>query len=215
MVCMSSHVEMEAMVTKPRTQTERSKATINALQTAAIKLFGERGYDAAPLDEICAAADVTKGALYHHFPGGKIALFEAVVVLEHERMLAAMKAAPSTTTGELGLRQVLAVYFDVALEPRMFRITLLDAPAVLGLERWREIEYRYSMAFIREGLDAALQTNSSHDYREMFAAALFGAACELTLGIAASTNAESALNHAIDIMITLFAAAVRRSQGDP
>lgn len=198
-------------MSKRRTQTERSGATIKALRSAATRLFGELGYEAASLDEICAAAEVTKGALYHHFPGGKIALFEAVVILEQERMLSAMTvASDSTKTAEIALRAALAAYFEVALEPGMYRITLLDAPAVLGLERWREIEYRYSQAFIREALNSALETRTSDDYREMLASALFGSACELTLGIAGSKNTNAACKHAIDIMVMLFAAAVRQ-----
>jgi hypothetical protein len=95
----------------------------------------------------------------------------------------------------------------------MFRITLIDAPAVLGLEKWREIEYRYAQAFIREVLDGALDGGSSEDYREMLACALFGSACELTLGIAASKNTDEARDHAIDIMVMLFAAAVGQRRG--
>lgn len=197
---------------KRRTQTERREATIEALQFAAIKVFGDMGYESASLDEICAAAKVTKGALYHHYPNGKIALFEAVVILEQERMLSAMMAASDgTLNAELALRAVLAAYFEVALQPGMYRITLLDAPAVLGLKRWREIEYRYSQTFIRAVLDRALESRVSEDYREMLASALFGAASELTLGIAGSENADTASNYAIDIMVTLFAAAVRKN----
>ena len=194
-----------------RTQTERREATKNALQSAAIRLFGDAGYEAASLDEICAMAAVTKGALYHHYPSGKIALFEAVVISEQERMLSAMlSATDSDLSPELALRKVLAAYFDVALEPGIYRITLLDAPAVLGPERWREIEYRYAQAFIREVLNGPLESSTSENFREMLAAALFGAACELTLGIAASKNAVEARDHAIDIMVMLFAAAVKK-----
>lgn len=197
-----------------RTQAERSEATIQALQSAAIGLFGEHGYEAVSLDEICAAADVTKGALYHHFPGGKTALFEAVVIAEQERMLLAMEAASdSNISAEHALRAVLAAYFEVALQPSIYRITLLDAPAVLGLERWREIEYRYSQAYIREVLNVALGTETSATYQEMLASALFGSACELTLGIAGSKNTAEARDQAVDIMVTLFAAAVGQARG--
>ena len=41
------------------------------------ELFTEHGYAATSLDAIVAGAQVTKGALYHHF-SGKQALFEAV-----------------------------------------------------------------------------------------------------------------------------------------
>src|SRR5664279_5324597 len=40
-------------------------------------LFIEHGYAGTSLDEVVAAARVTKGALYHHFPS-KLALFESV-----------------------------------------------------------------------------------------------------------------------------------------
>jgi AcrR family transcriptional regulator len=198
-------------MTKRRTQIERSGATTMALRSSASKLFGALGYEATSLDEICASANVTKGALYHHFPTGKIALFEAVVIMEQEQVLSAMAAASQgAATGELALRAVLATYFEVALKPGIYRITLLDAPAVLGLERWREIEYRYAQRFIREAVDRALGTTKSDDYRKMLSSALFGSACELTLTIAGSDDADQAGNHAIDIMVTLFAAALRK-----
>lgn len=37
----------------------------------ATKLFQQRGYKAVGLKELLQACGITKGALYHHFPGGK------------------------------------------------------------------------------------------------------------------------------------------------
>ncbi|REB05550.1 TetR/AcrR family transcriptional regulator [Sporosarcina sp. BI001-red] len=37
----------------------------------ATKLFQQRGYKAVGLNELLRACETTKGALYHHFPGGK------------------------------------------------------------------------------------------------------------------------------------------------
>ncbi|MGN7409024.1 MULTISPECIES: TetR/AcrR family transcriptional regulator [unclassified Sporosarcina] len=37
----------------------------------ATKLFQQRGYKAVGLNELLQACGITKGALYHHFPGGK------------------------------------------------------------------------------------------------------------------------------------------------
>src|SRR3954454_9666603 len=54
-----------------------SATTKRALVNVAEELFTENGYAATSLDAIVAGADVTKGALYHHF-SGKQALFEAV-----------------------------------------------------------------------------------------------------------------------------------------
>src|SRR6476469_8681617 len=54
-----------------------SASTKRALVDVAEELFTEHGYAATSLDAVVAGADVTKGALYHHY-SGKQALFEAV-----------------------------------------------------------------------------------------------------------------------------------------
>src|SRR6478752_5159149 len=54
-----------------------SASTRRALVDVAEQLFTEHGYAGTSLDAIVAGADVTKGALYHHY-SGKQALFEAV-----------------------------------------------------------------------------------------------------------------------------------------
>ncbi len=53
---------------------QRSEATRTKITESAIKLFSDRGYDAASVDDICAEAGVSKGAFYHHFES-KQALF--------------------------------------------------------------------------------------------------------------------------------------------
>ena len=66
---------------------ERSEATRSRVLDAALGGFTEKGYDATSVADICAAAGVSKGAFYHHFPS-KQALF--IVLLE--RWLAELDA---------------------------------------------------------------------------------------------------------------------------
>lgn len=59
-------------------QQQRAKDTRRHLIDAAGRLFGERGYDATGVADICDAAGVSKGAFYHHFES-KQALFLALL----------------------------------------------------------------------------------------------------------------------------------------
>ncbi|MEV5606592.1 ScbR family autoregulator-binding transcription factor [Streptomyces sp. NPDC052299] len=63
---------------------ERSERTRRRLVDAAAELFTRSGYASATLGQIAAAAGVTKGALYFHFPS-KEALADAVAL--HGRTL--------------------------------------------------------------------------------------------------------------------------------
>ena len=53
---------------------KRSENTRARLLESALKQFGVKGYEATSVDEICAGAEVSKGAFYHHFES-KQALF--------------------------------------------------------------------------------------------------------------------------------------------
>ncbi len=45
----------------------RSEETRKRIIQVAVRLFSDHGYDSAGVAEICEAADVSKGAFYHHF----------------------------------------------------------------------------------------------------------------------------------------------------
>jgi AcrR family transcriptional regulator len=57
---------------------QRSEETRSRIMDSAVKLFSDRGFGAASVDDICADAGISKGALYHHFES-KQALFLALL----------------------------------------------------------------------------------------------------------------------------------------
>ena len=57
---------------------QRSEETRAKIMEASIKLFSNRGYNKASVDEICEEAGISKGAFYHHFKS-KQALFLALL----------------------------------------------------------------------------------------------------------------------------------------
>jgi AcrR family transcriptional regulator len=142
-------------------KADQSEATRSALVEAARSLFAERGYGAVATEEIVRAAGVTRGALYHHF-AGKRELFEAVYEDVERRLVeriaaSAMSAASDPLTAlEVGAQ----AFLDACEDPAVQRVALLDAPSVLGWERWREIGMRYALglvqATVKEAIDAGL-----------------------------------------------------------
>jgi len=135
---------------------ERSEATRGALIAAARALFALRGFAAVGTEEIVRAAGVTRGALYHQF-ADKRELFAAVFEqLEAELAQRMAKAAAGAPDPLAALRVGSDAWLEAATEPDVGRIVLLDGPAVLGWERWREIGMRHGLGLVEAALQAAM-----------------------------------------------------------
>ena len=142
-----------------RTQSERSAATQQALLSAARRLWGARGYAEVGTPEIAEAAGVTRGAMYHQF-ADKTALFLAVLeALEEEVMqrLAQDVAAAGPKTPADAIHVAADTWLDIAREPEVRQLMLLDAPSVLGWDGFREISQRYALGMTEELLSAAIE----------------------------------------------------------
>lgn len=176
-----------------RTQPERSKATTGHLLAAARALFAADGYAATSLDEVVAKAGLTKGALYHHF-NGKRDLFAAVFEFEQRELADAIQSAARRKHDPWDAFYAgCKAFFESSLEPGVQRITLLDAPAAIGWERMREIESRYSMALLKNGLQNAIERGRIPERQiDPLAHLLFGAMCEAAMTTARSEDQYSA-----------------------
>ena len=137
-------------------QAERRAATTEAILKAGRRLFGERGFAATTMDDIADAARVAKGAVYHHFTT-KEAVFEAVFDLVSRDLVAEVERATRTE------RDVLAAmvagtqhYFAACAKGPTCQIILRDGPAVLGWERWREIDAQHFGGKFPRALAAAM-----------------------------------------------------------
>jgi AcrR family transcriptional regulator len=141
------------------TQTERSAATRQALVSAARRLWGARGYADVGTPEIAEAAGVTRGAMYHQY-ADKAALFEAVLEdVENEiieRLAAAVAAAGPGSPAE-ALYVAADAWLDIAREPEIRRLVLLDGPGVLGWVAFREISQRHATGMTEQLLTAAIE----------------------------------------------------------
>jgi AcrR family transcriptional regulator len=99
---------------------------------AARKAFAASGFAAASMDDLTASVGLTRGALYHSF-GDKTGLLAAVVAQVDGEMAARAHQAGATAASPW--ERLLAegeAYIEMALEPEVRRIVLLDGPAFLG-----------------------------------------------------------------------------------
>ena len=141
-------------------QTARSEATRAKLIEVGIELFSERGYADVGTEELVDRAKVTRGALYHHF-GDKRDLFRAVHEELEQQIVAGIGAALEANPREdplEALEVAAGAVLDVALDSKIARVTLIDAPSVLGWEEWREIDVRYGLGLTEAVLNAAIES---------------------------------------------------------
>lgn len=139
-------------MSKPRrSNQERSAHTRHVLVSAARQLFEERGYAATAISDVVSLAGVTRGALYHHFPT-KQALFDAVIVDIQDELAADVDRA-SNKAEDPWDRFVAGWLIAVENAPSPgIRRLMLEAPAVLGHQRWTQIDDEH----FQPGVAAAL-----------------------------------------------------------
>jgi AcrR family transcriptional regulator len=110
---------------------------------AAGRLFGERGYEATRLDEIAAAAGVTKPIVYRHFDS-KRDLYLALLDRHRDDLAGFVASIPAEGSTEQRLRSVLEVWLDY-VEARSYAWKMLFRDTGGGPEiaaRRREVHAR-------------------------------------------------------------------------
>jgi AcrR family transcriptional regulator len=141
------------------TQAERTEATRGRLIATARRLFAAKGFAATSTEEILSEANVSRGALYHHFPS-KTDLFQATFE-QVEDELTAQVLEVASSSGETDPMRILELGFDAFLDqcvnPEVQRIVMLDGPTVLGWDLWHELDERYAFGTIKAVLSVAAE----------------------------------------------------------
>jgi AcrR family transcriptional regulator len=145
----NNNMSKESPATRRRALSEQTRREILA---AARDAFGRLGYETASVGLIAKGAQVTTGALYHHF-ADKTALFAAVAEeIEAELVLAMMKAGEATTDPWAQLEAAATYTLEHLLDAQIRRIVLVDAPKVLGAVAWRAVQMRYGLGLATQAL---------------------------------------------------------------
>ncbi len=188
-------------VTTKAEQTERTRAALLAAGRAS---FAKLGYADTSTEELVHRAGVTRGALYHHFKD-KRALFEAVYEEVEQDLVLELAAAVEGVTDPLQvLRRGAEAFLDLCLDPAIQRISLLEAPSVLGWARWREIDEHYGLGLIQTSVQAAMDAGAIRRQPVIpLAHVLFGALMEAAMLLAGS-RAPGAAREDVGQAVTLL-----------
>ena len=181
----------------PRRTRAQSDATAARILAVAGELFTRDGYAATGLEAVASAAGVTRGAVYHHY-AGKTDLFRAVL-REAQRTVAAAvdRAADARTDPWAALEAGCREFLTASSSPSVRRIVLVDAPAVLGWQDWRDEDAAHSGRLLTEALTELQQAGLLRDHLvAALAALLSGAMNEAALWIAAQSDPATSVDAA-------------------
>jgi AcrR family transcriptional regulator len=140
-----------------RTAEDAAKTRVGIMAKAK-ELFAGQGYAGTSAREISAAAGVTVGAMFHHFDS-KLDLFQQVFEELELEMDAQAKAASKPELGLGVLETFLAgvrTSLDFAQRQDFHRIVFVEAPAVFGEDKWREVDTRLGLKTVMAGTRALM-----------------------------------------------------------
>jgi AcrR family transcriptional regulator len=182
----------------PKSRAETMEENRAKLISAARESFAANGFSAASMDELTAKVGLTRGALYHNF-GDKKGLLAAVVAqVDGEMADRAHKiGAKQKTTWDAMLAEGIA-YIEMALDPVVQRIVLLDGPAFLGdPSKWPS--QNACLELTKEAVNTLVSEGTLRPVDvEAAARLLSGAALNAALWVAASDEPKSILPKAIE-----------------
>jgi AcrR family transcriptional regulator len=138
-------------------RAQHAADTRTALLAVARRMFAANGYDGTGTEQIVAEAQVTRGALYHHFRD-KADLFRAVME-EAAGEVARRLTDDQTQQGGSPLDEIrdgVSAFLDVCVRGDFQRIVLIDGPRVLGEQAWDQLVERYGRALLEEWLTRAI-----------------------------------------------------------
>ncbi len=197
---------LRAARSKTSRRQDYSSSTKRALLDNASALFTDHGYAGTSLDEVVAAARVTKGALYHHY-SSKLALFESVFMRCQEDTLKQIEKSLRQSKDPWERAQIgLRTFLDICQEPTYRRICIQEGPVALGHERWLEAEKEFSFGLVYNIVaDLVKDMDGPEELSETFAHIFYGAMQSAGNYVADSADAEEASDKVHAVIAAILA----------
>lgn len=157
---------------------------------AARALIADRGYAGTGTEAIVRKAGITRGALYYQFED-KADLFHAVCEDTLHRLARQLSddTMERATRGDEELRIGAMLMLDYFAEPDFAQILLVDGPAVLGFEAWRELLEPVVMGLLQHGLGHLVEVDRLAESQvEPLANLLFGSLTQAGVDIGSAAD---------------------------
>ena len=187
-----------------------------AILESASALFAERGYGVS-IDEIAAAAGVSKQTIYARY-AGKHDLLAAVVHQKAEDLVGSLAQGPGGLTLEAALTRFGEKLIDLVFEPRRIAMQRLIIAEAAQFPDLAERYYESGPAFVREKLSrhiasearkGGLEVADPAEAASMFVGMVFGAEHTAALmGVAqlhTETERRRRVRRAIDAFLMIYA----------
>ena len=181
-----------------------AEATRHVILEAAREIFSQHPYSDVSGMQICDHAGVPRGALQHHF-GSKVGVFMAVFEdLQQGVYLQTVEAIGQQRQPWEKLRAGIAAFLDACTQPAYQTVVLIEGPAAIGWERWRELDAEY-YGNLAQGFATMLAPAGSSEYASaMLVAAMRGTLAELSFAIAHSGDPQEARQEAVAVLDKLL-----------
>ncbi len=168
-----------------KSQSERRTETQAAVLRSACKLFGSNGYDRTSLQDIAADCGTTIRPIYHYFQNKKF-LFEVVTETYENQLVEALSLVDSQPEGNSSAEDYWLAFSHLATDAAFRQVVLVDAPHILGRERWANtIVVKKASEIIQQRFPVLQMTN-----RTLFTRMLIGALSEAVMVFAEARDSE-------------------------
>ena len=178
----------------PGKRAAQGRATRGQLIEVATRLIAEHGYEGTSIEAVLSAAGVIRVALYHH-NDGKEALIEAVVEAVSDQVTVDLGEAVRDCADPVDAMVTAArAWIGLAADPVIQRVVLVDAPSVLGWDRWRTMDDGRTLGAMRGMLQAVSDGGRlPAELVEPFSHMILAALDELVLVTARATDSAAAV----------------------
>ena len=191
------------------TKAQQSQATIELLTNTAFEEFSQKGYADAATETIVRKAGVTRGALYHHFKSKKDLFYAVFQKAQREIGKRIEERADAVDDPWDQLVLGCRAFLKACTEPALQQIVVIDAPAVLDWNAYREVDATMpgsGFSLLKEGLQELIDHKLIKPLSaDALAHLLSGAMDEAAVWIAKCDDVDFALAKAQQALESLLA----------